>query len=369
MIVKVFDLDTPGLIIREALLLRNIGDMAEYAQQVGVKLRPHIKAHKLPAIAKAQLAMGAVGITVAKLGEAEVMMAAGFTDILIANQVIGEHKIKRLLALSEKADIKVTVDSLAGIRALNDVCLQEKKQIKVFIEVNTGLNRCGVLPGEAVLQLAKEIKNLSQLNFQGIMTHAGQAYGAQNIDQVSEIGKFEGQEMVKTANLLEKQGIPVSTISVGSTPTAKFAGMIKGVTEIRPGNYVFYDGIQIALGVAIQDDCALSILATVISKPSSERLIIDAGSKTLALDQGAHGKSMVRGFGMVKDHPEIIIERLSEEHGILKVSPDCPLEIGDKIEIIPNHACTVINLADEINLVRNQEVIEVWEIKARGKVR
>lgn len=368
MIVKVFDLDTPGLIIREALLLRNIGDMAEYAQQVGVKLRPHIKAHKLPAIAKAQLAMGAVGITVAKLGEAEVMMEAGFTDILIANQIIGEHKIKRLLDLSEKADIKVTVDSLAGMRALNDVCQQEKKQIKVLIEVNTGLNRCGVL-GEDVLQLAKEIKNLSQLKFQGIMTHAGQAYGAQNIEQVSEIGKFEGQEMVKTANLLEKQGIPVSTISVGSTPTAKFAGMIKGVTEIRPGNYVFYDGIQIALGVAIQDDCALSILATVISKPSSERLIIDAGSKTLALDQGAHGKSMVTGFGMVKGHPDIIIERLSEEHGILKVSPDCSLEIGDKIEIIPNHACTVINLADEINLVRNQEVIEVWEIKARGKVR
>lgn len=366
--MKIFSLDTPALLVREAVLLRNIQDMASFAQQVGVNLRPHIKAHKLPAVAKAQLALGAVGLTVAKLGEAEVMVKAGFTDILIANQIIGEKKIQRLLKLSAKAEIKVTVDSLAGIRALNDACLKSGQEIAVLIEVNTGLNRCGVLPGEDLIQLAEEVFHSARLNFLGIITHAGQAYGAKNIEEVSEIGNFEGEEMVKAASLLVKHGIEVPVISVGSTPTAKFAGMIAGVTEIRPGNYVFYDGIQVALGVAVPDDCALSILATVISRPSPERIIIDAGSKTLALDQGAHGQSMVRGFGVVKDHPEVIIERLSEEHGILKVSADCPLEIGDKIEIIPNHACTVINLAEEVNLIRNQEVIEVWEIKARGKV-
>lgn len=365
---KVKELDTPALLVREVLLVRNIQDMATFAEQLGIDLRPHIKAHKLPPIAKGQVSLGAKGITVAKLSEAEVMMKGGIQDILIANQLIGKDKMKRLMKLLEKADVTVIVDSVVGAKELSKACGGAGKEIGVLIEVNTGLNRCGILPGQETLDLAQNIIKLPHLKFLGLMTHAGHVYGASGRDEVMEIGRAEGEVMVKTADLLRKNGIPVEVVSVGSTPTAKVSGMVKGVTEIRPGNYVFYDMIQIGLGVAIEEDCSLSVLATVISRPTLERIVIDAGSKTLALDQGAHGKSSVCGFGMVKGYDDVIIERLSEEHGILKVKPDCSLQIGDKIEIIPNHACTVVNLFDEIHLIRNEELADTWEIKGRGMV-
>lgn len=365
---KVRELETPALLVREVLLIRNIQDMATFSEQVGIDLRPHIKAHKLPQIAKGQISLGAKGITVAKLSEAEVMMKGGIQDILIANQLIGKDKMKRLMKLMEKAKVTVIVDSVVGAKELNDACEEASKEIQVLIEVNTGLNRCGVLPGQETLILAQDIIKLPHLNFLGIMTHAGHVYGASDRNEVMEIGKAEGEMMVKTAELLRANGIPVEVVSVGSTPTAKMAGMIKGVTEIRPGNYVFHDMIQIGLGVAIKEDCSLSVLSTVISRPTPERIVIDAGSKTLALDQGAHGKSSVCGFGTVKGYDDVIIERLSEEHGILKVKPDCPLQIGDKIEIIPNHACTVVNLFNEMHLIRNEELADTWEIKGRGMI-
>ena len=367
--IKLHELDTPALLVREAILLRNIEDMAQFAQAVGLDLRPHTKAHKLPPIAKAQLAMGAKGITVSKLGEAEVMVEEGITDILIAYELIGKAKMERLLALLEKANLQVTIDSLEGARELDAALAGQNKKVQVLLEINTGLNRCGVLPGEDALKLAQEICQFPHLDFMGIMTHAGHVYGAESWEDIGRIGRAEGEEMVKTAELLRAHDIEVKVVSVGSTPTAKIAGMVKGVTEIRPGNYVFYDAIQVGLAVAIPDDCSLSVLATVISRPCPERVIIDAGSKVFALDQGAHGKSTVRGFGLVKGHNNIVIERLSEEHGILRVLADCPLKVGDKIEIIPNHACTVINLFDEINLIRNEESVEVWPIKGRGRVR
>lgn len=364
---KIKDLDTPALLVREALLVRNIEDMAYFAKNAKVNLRPHIKAHKLPPIAKAQIATGASGITVAKLGEAEVMVEAGIKDILIAYPLIGEEKMKRLMTLLDYADITVTVDSIVGAEILDEACKKHNKQLKILIEVNTGLDRCGTLPGEDTLELAQQIIGLSNLKFIGIMTHAGEVYGAKTRDQVVDIGKAEGTEMVRTAELLRAHGIEVQVISVGSTPTAKIAGMVEGVTEIRPGNYVFYDAIQIGLGAAVEEDCSLSVLATVVSKPAADRIIIDAGSKALGLDKGAHGNDLLKGFGIIKKHSDIIIERLSEEHGILKTLPDCSLKIGDKIEIIPNHACVVINLFDEANLIRNEEVKERWRIKGRGK--
>lgn len=366
---KVHELDTPALLIREAIVVRNMRDMAEFAAQVGVNLRPHIKAHKLPPLAKAQMSLGAGGITVSKLGEAEIMVEAGIQNILIAYQLVGPEKMKRLLNLLDQADITVAIDSAEGARELNNAAATEGKVIQVLIEVNTGLNRCGVLPGEETLKLAQAIGEFGHLKLVGIMTHAGHVYGAGDHDEVREIGVEEGRVMVQTAKLLTSHGIAVSSVSVGSTPTAKYAAMIEGVTEIRPGNYVFYDAIQVGLGVAMEDDCSLTVLTTVISRPSADRVVIDAGSKTFALDQGAHGKSSVRGFGLVKGHPEVVIERLSEEHGILRVPIDSGLKVGDQIEVIPNHACTVMNLFDEVNLIRNEEVAEVWPIKGRGRVR
>lgn len=367
--MKVRELDTPALLVNAGVMLRNLMDMQEFVEAMGIKLRPHTKAHKLIPIAQKQLEVGSTGVTVSKLGEAEVMAEAGITDILIAYELIGEAKMERLLKLMEKAEIRVAVDSVEGAAQLNEACAGQGKELKVLIEVNTGLNRCGVLPGEETLELAKKMAQFPHLKLIGIMTHAGQAYGANNWDEIRSIGEYEGTEMVKTAELLRANGIEIEVVSVGSTPTAKIAGSVQGVTEIRPGNYVFYDAIQVGLTTAVEEDCALTVLATVISRPTPERVVIDAGSKTLALDQGAHGKSSVRGFGLVKGHKDVVIERLSEEHGILRVPASSTLKVGDKIEVIPNHACPVINLFDEVSVVQLDEVVEAWPINGRGRVR
>lgn len=367
--MKVHELDTPALLLNAGVMLRNLMDMQEFVDAVGIKLRPHVKAHKLVPIAQKQLELGAAGITVSKLGEAEVMAEGGITDILIAYELIGETKMKRLLHLMEKAEVRVAVDSAEGASRLNDACAKQGKELRVLIEVNTGLNRCGVLPGEETLKLAKELAHFPHLKLIGIMTHAGHVYGAENWEEIRRIGEEEGMQMVKTAELLRANGIELEVVSVGATPSAKLSGSVPGVTEIRPGNYVFYDAIQVGLTTAVEEDCSLTVLATVISRPTPERVVIDAGSKALALDQGAHGKSSVRGFGLVKGHRDAVIERLSEEHGILRVPANSTLKVGDRIEVIPNHACPVINLFDEINVFQMDEVVDVWPIKGRGRVR
>lgn len=364
-----WELDTPAAVIDLAVLEQNIREMASFAAQAGVTLRPHVKAHKMLAIAKRQLEAGAGGLAVAKLGEAEVMLQSGARDILVANQVVTREKIARLLRLNEEARVTCAVDSLENARALSEAAQSLGRRLPVLIEVDTGLRRCGTLPGEPTVKLAQAMARLPGLEINGIMTHAGHVYAAREAGEVARIGSAEGELMVQTAEMLRKAGLPCRVVSVGSTPTARHAGLVPGVTEIRPGNYVFYDAVQVALGVAQEGQCALSIMATVTSRPAPDRAVIDAGSKVLALDRGAHGAGTVRGFGLVKGYPDYIIERLSEEHGILSVPPGADLHIGQRLEIIPNHACSVINLFDAVAVVRDEEVIDVWRVDARGTSR
>ncbi len=374
--MKIQDLDTPALIIDLDKLEFNIRDMANFARQQGVKLRPHIKSHKIPEIALMQVREGAVGVTVAKLGEAEVMAQAGIEDILIANQITGPAKIKRLLGLAERVRVCVAVDSLEGAGLLSQAAVGRNLQLGVVVEVDSGLRRCGVLPGEEVVDLAKGILELPGLSFQGIMTHAGHVYGMECWQEAVEVGRREGELMLEVARLLEGAGIAAKEVSVGSTPTAKVSGQVKGVTEIRPGNYVFYDAIQMALGVVGPERCALTVLSTVISTPAPDRVVLDAGSKTLALDKGAHGASLVKGFGIILGGdglPErsLSIERLSEEHGVVAVEAGFSAEkpkLNARVRIIPNHACTVINLFDQVYGVRGEVVETVWKVAARGKL-
>lgn len=363
--------DTPVVVVDLDKLETNIREMAEFAREAGVSLRPHIKSHKTVEIARKQMAAGAVGVTVAKLGEAEVMVEAGISDILIAYQVVGEVKLRRLMDLMGRATITVAVDTLPGARMLAEAARGRGRHVPVVVEVNSGLDRCGVLPGEETLCLVRQLLELPELIFKGLMTHAGQAYGASSPRQVAEIGRHEGEVMVATAGLLRKSGIPVETVSVGSTPTVKTSGRVKGVTEIRPGNYVFYDAIQHGLGVAPLERCALSVLATVISRPAPGRAVIDAGSKTFALDKGAHGTAVVQGFGVVKGLPGWQLTRLSEEHGILEdaAKMEREPEAGEVLEIIPNHACPVVNLTDRVLVVRSGKAVDEWRVAARGRVR
>ncbi len=361
--------DTPVAVVDLDKLEKNIEQMAALCRARGIALRPHIKSHKIPEIALAQLKAGAIGITAAKLGEAEEMARAGVKDIFIANQITGPAKLKRLAALAAGIKLSVGVDSWRNARELDQIARETGLVLDVLVEIDTGLHRCGLEPGPQVIELAKKLRERPSLHLKGIFTHAGHAYGARGPAQVEEIGRDEGQVMAQLARQLKAAGTPVEVVSVGSTPTARHAAQVPGVTELRPGNYVFYDAIQLALGVAAVGNCALTVRATVISRPAPDRAVIDAGSKALNLDKGAHGASLVRGFGIVLGRPGLTIERLSEEHGILALDPAEILDVGDVVEIIPNHACTVINLFDTVLGTRKGKAAEVLRVAARGKSR
>jgi D-serine deaminase-like pyridoxal phosphate-dependent protein len=352
--------ETPYVLIDLEKLQANIDAMAAFARRHGVKLRPHIKAHKLPQIARRQAAAGAEGITVAKLSEAEVFFAAGFADILVAYPLIGEDKMARVRALLAKGcKLSLLVDSEAGAQQLSRLAAAE--EARVFVKVDSGLGRCGLPPGPKLERFVAWLCRLPRLNFRGLLTHAGHAYGCPDPGLVAQVGRKEGEMMVAAADSLRRQGIPVAEVSIGSTPTATWGGQVAGVTEVRPGNYVFYDAVQVALGVATPEQCSLKVVATVVSRPAPGRAIIDAGAKVLALDQGAHGSGAVRGYGLL-EQPSWQLVRLSEEHGILE-GTDLP-NVGDRVSIIPNHACPVLNLAERVWT----STAEQWPVAARGRV-
>lgn len=355
-------MSSPRVVVNQGILKQNIDAMQQEANRAGVTLRPHVKAHKCVEIAKLQIAAGAVGITVSKLGEAEVMAKLGrVDDIFVAYQLIGDDKYQRLASLRQSVTMSVAVDNIEHCRSLSAASTSERP-LDVLIEVDTGLRRCGVVPGD-VAGLAREICALPHLRLKGIFTHAGHVYGASAAD-VPRIGEDEARMMVACAEGLHRAGIVTSVISTGSTPTARHNLRIPGITEIRPGNYVFNDAIQLGLGVAEEGQCSLAVEATVISTPTPNRIVIDAGSKVFGLDKGAHGTAVVTGFGRVIDWPDLVIERLSEEHGVLSCGERQP-KLGEKLRIIPNHACVVVNLTDRIWV---EDIGHFWNVSARGQV-
>jgi len=365
--LNAFDMDTPALLIDLNKVEKNLSAMQKKADAFGVSLRPHIKAHKIPKLAKMQIQMGAKGITASKIGEAEVMVDAGIKDIFIANQIVTETKANRLVALSKRAIISVGLDSIAGAKILSQVFYDAKEIIDYLIEIDSGLNRCGVPPGRPAIEFYKAVEHFSGIRFKGIFTHAGQVYGKQNLEEVKNVSRLESGLMIETAMCFKEQDVNPEVVSVGSTPTIRVWEGCTGINEIRPGNSIFLDAIQVGLGVAEPQECALTVLATVTSRPDSGRAVIDAGSKVFALDKGAHGKETVKGFGKVLGK-KAVIERLSEEHGIMSVDSNEKLEIGEQLTIIPNHACTVINLSDKAYGIRNGQIEAVFKIAGRGKV-
>ena len=359
---------TPALLIDHGIMMANLKKMSELAERVGVKLRPHIKSHKIGEIALKQVTLSKNGITVAKLSEAEVMREVGIKDILIANQIIGEDKILRLSQLCRKCKVRICIDSKEGVDQLNKYLQLESERLVVLIEIDTGLKRCGVSSAKDLIALARYVLESPKLIFDGILSHSGNIYKASSLRAVYQIAAQETELMLEMAETLRASEIPVNEISIGSTPAAAYLGKASGITEFRPGNYVFNDNIQISLGIASIENCALSVVTTVISKPERGRIIIDAGSKCLGLDKGAHGSDLLKGYGLIKGYPQLEIERLSEEHGILRADDNLSIEIGDRLMIIPNHACTVTNLFDEAYVVKENRIHACWKIVARGKV-
>jgi D-serine deaminase-like pyridoxal phosphate-dependent protein len=359
-------LDTPLIAVDLDLLEHNIAEMAALAASHGVSLRPHAKTHKSPHIARMQLAAGAVGLTCAKLGEAEVLVEqGGVTDILIAYPIVGEIKIRRLLHLLDRARVIVAVDTHQAAAALSQAMSASDRTPDIYLEVNTGQDRAGARAGQEAVDLAVAISLLPGLRIAGVMTHEGHA-GFSSPDEIATVAQNAGRALVDTAERIRTQGIEVAQVSVGSTPASWFTPRVAGITEMRPGTYVFHDNNAFRHGRISPDRCAARVVSTVVSRPAPDRAIIDAGSKALALDPSPSHP----GHGYIVGHPGAPIARLSEEHGVVTLSPDeRGFEVGDRVEIIPNHICPAINLHDELVIVRDGHVIDTWPVTARGKIR
>lgn len=360
------ELDTPCLVVDEMILRRNIAEMAALAASFGVKLRPHMKTHKTPQIARLQLAAGAVGATCAKLGEAEVMIEQGGVDnVLLAYPVVGSVKIRRLLALMERARMIVALDSRDAAEALSHAMAAEDRVLDVYVEVNTGQDRAGMRAGEEAVALALDLARLPGLRVIGVMTHEGHANSSPP-DTIEEVAIAAGQALVETAEQIRNRGVAITEVSVGSTPAAHFTPSVPGVTEMRPGTYVFYDNSIFRHQRISPAECALHIVATVVSRPAPDRAVIDAGSKVLSLDPSpSHA-----GHGYIIGHEDATIARLSEEHGVVLLPPEeSGFQVGDRVEIIPNHVCPTVNLTDQLFIERDGKIDDIWPVAARGKVR
>jgi D-serine deaminase-like pyridoxal phosphate-dependent protein len=359
------ELDTPRLLLDEERLDRNIERMAAVAERAGVALRPHAKTHKLLPVARRQLAAGCRGLTVAKLGEAELFARHGIGDLFIAYPVWGEQKWERLCDLAESVEVRVGADSHEVFAGISAAAAAHGLVIPVRIEVDTGFGRCGVQSGDEALALARGIAGLPGVRLAGLMSFGGQTYRAS--DQGRRAAALDdAAALVEVAELLRSGGFDVPEVSVGSTPSAAYVHEMTGVTELRPGTYVFSDRDQAALGWGTLDDCALTAVASVVSRPTPTRAIIDAGTKTLSSDKA----NAAEGWGDVRGHPDWTIASLSEEHGVLSVPEGAAgPAIGDRVEIVPNHACAMLNLHDEVTVVRAGAVVDVWGVEGRGLVR
>ena len=346
------DLETPCVLIDIDRATANLVRAQEYADKHGKQLRPHIKTHKLPYWAKKQVEAGAVGITCQKIGEAEVMADAGIRDIFLPYNIIGKQKLARLLALHGRITLSVTADSRETIQGLSETFTDPSHKLSVLVECDTGMGRCGVQDAEQALALAKLITAAPGLSFGGLMTYPAAGKAA------------EANTWLKRASdLLAQSGIACERISSGGTPDMWHAGESDVVTEYRPGTYLYLDRSQVAAGVGTNDDCALTVLATVVSKPTATRAILDSGSKALTSDTLG-----MTGFGEIVDVPDALVTGLSEEHGTVSLGEQGSLAIGDRVRILPNHACVVTNLFDEVHLVSGNEVIETLPVAARGRV-
>jgi D-serine deaminase-like pyridoxal phosphate-dependent protein len=368
----VSDLSTPQVLVDRPRALRNIDRAQRLADAAGVRMRPHAKTHKSPVAALWQLERGAIGVCCAKPGEAEVFAAAGITDLRLPYPV-NPIAAPRILALMERASLSLIVDHLAVARGWSDAMQRAGRTLDVLVKVDVGFHRCGIDPAGESTAFVRAVARLPGLRLRGLLSHAGHSYLATSDSQLRAIARQEAEILMKLRDCCTGSGMPIEEISVGATPLLRFIGEQDGVTEVRAGNYIYYDRTQVALGSAALGDCALTVLAMVVSKPAADRIILDCGSKTLTNDQ-ARGFAGVPGYGVVLTadgsaiDDTLIIERLSEEHATVRVAGSTPLEPGDRVRVLPNHSCVVSNLVDAIVLIDGEHVIDRLPVAARGRI-
>lgn len=344
------ELETPCVLIDLDRVEANLKRAQDHANANGYALRPHIKTHKLPRFAKRQEELGATGITVQKLGEAEVMADAGLSDIFLPYNIMGASKLARLKALNDRVTLAVTADSPDTVAGYARTFAQGKP-LTVLVECDTGTNRCGVQTPAQALALARQIGDAPGLRFGGLMTYPP----AKKPEQAEAW-------LREAIDLLNQAGIAVPKVTSGNTPDMWRTGQ-SVVTERRPGTYIYYDRMQVAAGAASWDDCALTVLATVVSRPTANRIVLDCGSKTLSSDIGN-----LEGYGLLQG-TDITIKFVNEEHGVIELpAPSDTPRIGDRVRVVPNHACVVSNLFDRVHLISGDSVVETVPVAARGRV-
>ncbi len=360
-------LDTPTVLIDMDIVERNIRNMIDCASAAGLTHRPHIKTHKCVELAKMQLEAGATGITCAKLGEAEIMADAGIENILVAYPLIGAIKLQRYAELHKKSPGLLTiVNSFTGAKGLSDTAISNGDVYDVLIEVDGGTSRGGLAPGLPVLAFADSLKDLKGIRVCGLMYYPGANYKEHEDAGIIAAAERERNDIIGTARLLVNRGYDMSVLSGGNSVSSKVPEYLVGLTEIRAGNYIFNDCQQLYFDRITEDDCALSVLSTVVCKTGPDTAILDAGTKILSSDV-FHGTDF--GYGRICGHKEIIITDLNEEHAFISSPDPLPFEVGDKVRIIPNHACVIPNLAGEMYKIRNGEVEGILAVDARGACR
>jgi len=370
--MTIADIPTPAVLVDACTLKRNLETMQAAVSANGKRLRPHAKTHKSPEIARMQIAQGAVGICCAKLGEAEVFAENGITDIRVPYP-LNPVNADRVFALAERIALSFIVDDREVARAWSDLAKARGRTLDVLIKVDTGFHRCGIDPAQSdAADIVSGVASLPGLRFHGLLSHAGHGYAATSDENAAAIAATEAQTLRDLGGV---SGIACEEISVGATPTARYSVRERGVTELRPGNYAYFDRTQVTLGAATWEDCALTVLARVVSRPARDRVILDSGSKTLTND-GARGFSPAPGHGVVMRDLEsaepdtnLLIERLSEEHATVRAANRVSeLTTGTLVRVIPNHSCVVSNLVDYVWLVDGMHVVSRLPVAARGRI-
>ena len=363
--MRVSDLDTPALLIDLDVMERNLARVAGYAREHNLRLRPHTKTHKIPALGRRQLDLGAAGLTVAKVGEAEVMLRAEPPDLLVAYPVVGSQKLSRLIEVARRTRVTVALDSLEVAAPLAAAARAGAVEVNVLAEMDGGMGRVGVQPGAELVRLCQGIEQLPGLKLAGIAFYPGHLKGPgqeglEGLQQLSDL-------LRRTLDELKASGIVPEIVSGGSTPALWQSHMIDGMNEIRPGTYIFNDRNTWVSGACGLEDCAASIMTTVVSTAKPGRMMVDGGSKSFSSDRLSPAGEA--NFGYMVEAPQAIYFKQNEEHGHIDVKA-CEREfrVGDRVRIIPNHVCVAMNLHETVYGIRGEEVQEVWRVEGRGKL-
>ena len=357
------ELETPALVVDLDRMERNLDAAAEYAAEHGLALRPHVKTHKSPLIAAAQVERGAAGLTCATPFEAEVMSEA-CTDLLIAYPPIGAPRARRLAALPERIRVTVALDSVQAVDELSHAARAAGRNIGVYVELDLGMHRVGVPRLDDALAIASRVNAVRGLEFEGLAFYPGHVREA--VDRQEPKLHALADALEQALSRFSDAGLAPRVVSGGSTPTMWRSHELPGVTEIRPGTYVYNDRTTAEIGACAWDDCALTVLATVVSTAVPGQAVIDAGTKALGREpvRGVEGE----GFGQLLEHPEVIVSRMSEEHGVLDLErSDWQPVVGERVRVVPNHVCIVVHLHDLVYGMREDAIVSSWPIAARGR--